>query len=94
MKDAQPLVSASVRLPEITVKAVVLAAAIIYLGLFASMTLSASIPAAGVIFTIPTLLLSGLTLMNLMGFALYRVVVGRDRDILPTADDVPSQDHL
>ena len=46
MKDAQPLVSASVRLPEITVKAVVLAAAIIYLDLFAGMTVSVSIPAA------------------------------------------------
>ena len=54
MSDHQPLVPASVRLPEITVKAVllsiilaaVLAAANAYLGLFAGMTVSASIPAA------------------------------------------------
>ncbi|MBS0182992.1 MAG: oligopeptide transporter, OPT family [Nitrospira sp.] len=100
MKDPQPLVPATVRLPEITVKAVVLsvilaavlAAANAYLGLFAGMTVSASIPAAvasmtilrlfresnvlennlvqtaassgealaaGVIFTIPALLLVG-----------------------------------
>ena len=100
MKDSQPLVPASVTLPEITVKAVVLsvmlaavlAAANAYLGLFAGMTVSASIPAAvasmailrlfresnilennivqtaassgealaaGVIFTIPALLLVG-----------------------------------
>ncbi|MDR4470627.1 MAG: oligopeptide transporter, OPT family [Nitrospira sp.] len=100
MKDEQPVVPASVRLPEITVKAVVLsvtlaallAAANAYLGLFAGMTVSASIPAAvasmailrlfrtsnilennivqtaassgealaaGVIFTIPALLLVG-----------------------------------
>ncbi len=100
MKDSQPLVPATVRLPEITVKAVVLsvilaailAAANAYLGLFAGMTVSASIPAAvasmailrlfresnilennlvqtaassgealaaGVIFTIPALLLVG-----------------------------------
>lgn len=100
MKDSQPLVSATVILPEITVKAVVLsvilaavlAAANAYLGLFAGMTVSASIPAAvasmailrlfresnilennivqtaassgealaaGVIFTIPALLLVG-----------------------------------
>ena len=50
----QPVVPASVTLPEITVKAVVLsvilaavlAAANAYLGLFAGMTVSASIPAA------------------------------------------------
>ena len=100
MKDPQPLVPATVTLPEITVKAVllsiilaaVLAAANAYLGLFAGMTVSASIPAAvasmailrffresnilennivqtaassgealaaGVIFTIPALLLVG-----------------------------------
>ena len=100
MKDSQPLVPASITLPEITVKAValsvilaaVLAAANAYLGLFAGMTVSASIPAAvasmailrlfrrsnilennivqtaassgealaaGVIFTIPALLLVG-----------------------------------
>ncbi len=100
MKDDQPLVPATVTLPEITVKAVVLsvilaavlAAANAYLGLFAGMTVSASIPAAvasmailrlfresnilennivqtaassgealaaGVIFTIPALLLVG-----------------------------------
>lgn len=100
MKESQPLVPATVRLPEITVKAVllsvilaaVLAAANAYLGLFAGMTVSASIPAAvasmailrlfresnvlennivqtaassgealaaGVIFTIPALLLVG-----------------------------------
>src|SRR6476661_1907395 len=100
MKDSQPLVPATVTLPEITVKAVVLsvilaavlAAANAYLGLFAGMTVSASIPAAvasmailrlfkrsnilenniiqtaassgealaaGVIFTIPALLLVG-----------------------------------
>ena len=54
MKDSQPLIPATVRLPEITVKAVllsvilaaVLAAANAYLGLFAGMTVSASIPAA------------------------------------------------
>ena len=100
MKDAQPVVPATVSLPEITVKAVVLsvllaailASANAYLGLFAGMTVSASIPAAvasmavlrlfrrsnilennivqtaassgealaaGVIFTIPALLLVG-----------------------------------
>jgi putative OPT family oligopeptide transporter len=100
MKDEQPVVPATVTLPEITVKAVVLsvilaailAAANAYLGLFAGMTVSASIPAAvasmailrlfrrsnilennivqtaassgealaaGVIFTIPALLLVG-----------------------------------
>lgn len=100
MKDDHPVVPASVSLPEITVKAVVLsvvlaavlAAANAYLGLFAGMTVSASIPAAvasmavlrlfrrsnilennivqtaassgealaaGVIFTIPALLLVG-----------------------------------
>ena len=100
MKDDQPVVPASVSLPEITLKAVVLsvilaailAAANAYLGLFAGMTVSASIPAAvasmailrlfrqsnilennivqtaassgealaaGVIFTIPALLLVG-----------------------------------
>lgn len=100
MKNSQPLVPATVILPEITVKAVllsvilaaVLAAANAYLGLFAGMTVSASIPAAvasmailrffresnvlennivqtaassgealaaGVIFTIPALLLVG-----------------------------------
>ncbi len=100
MNDPQPLIPAYVRLPEITVKAVllsivlaaVLAAANAYLGLFAGMTVSASIPAAvasmailrlfresnilennivqtaassgealaaGVIFTIPALLLVG-----------------------------------
>jgi putative OPT family oligopeptide transporter len=100
MNDPQPLVPATVALPEITVKAVllsiilaaVLAAANAYLGLFAGMTVSASIPAAvasmailrffrksnilennivqtaassgealaaGVIFTIPALLLVG-----------------------------------
>ncbi len=100
MRDDQPVVPATVRLPEITVKAVVLsvilaailAAANAYLGLFAGMTVSASIPAAvasmailrlfrnsnilennivqtaassgealaaGVIFTIPALLLVG-----------------------------------
>ena len=99
-KDDQPVVPASVTLPEITVKAVILsvllaailAAANAYLGLFAGMTVSASIPAAvasmailrlfkrsnilenniiqtaassgealaaGVIFTIPALLLVG-----------------------------------
>ncbi len=54
MKDPPPLVPAAVRVPEITVKAVilsimlaaVLAAANAYLGLFAGMTVSASIPAA------------------------------------------------
>ena len=54
MKDDQPVVPASVSLPEITLKAVVLsvilaavlAAANAYLGLFAGMTVSASIPAA------------------------------------------------
>src|SRR6188508_690181 len=54
MKDDRPVVPATVRLPEITVKAVVLsvilaavlAAANAYLGLFAGMTVSASIPAA------------------------------------------------
>src|SRR5688572_13107275 len=100
MKDDHPVVPATVTLPEITVKAVVLsvllaavlAAANAYLGLFAGMTVSASIPsavasmailrlfkqsnilenniiqtaassgealAAGVIFTIPALLLVG-----------------------------------
>ncbi|MCS6305398.1 MAG: oligopeptide transporter, OPT family [Nitrospira sp.] len=100
MNEPQPLVPATVTLPEITVKAVllsiilaaVLAAANAYLGLFAGMTVSASIPAAvasmailrffresnilennivqtaassgealaaGVIFTIPALLLVG-----------------------------------
>ncbi len=100
MKEDQPVIPAAVRLPEITVKAVVLsvilaavlAAANAYLGLFAGMTVSASIPAAvasmailrlfrqsnilennivqtaassgealaaGVIFTIPALLLVG-----------------------------------
>jgi len=100
MKDDQPVVPATVTLPEITFKAVVLsillaavlAAANAYLGLFAGMTVSASIPAAvasmailrlfrrsnilennivqtaassgealaaGVIFTIPALLLVG-----------------------------------
>ncbi|MDH4154614.1 MAG: oligopeptide transporter, OPT family [Nitrospira sp.] len=100
MKDSFPIVPATVRVPEITVKAVVLsvilaavlAAANAYLGLFAGMTVSASIPAAvasmailrlfresnilesnivqtaassgealaaGVIFTIPALLLVG-----------------------------------
>jgi putative OPT family oligopeptide transporter len=100
MKDSQPLIPATVTLPEITLKAVVLsvilaavlAAANAYLGLFAGMTVSASIPAAvasmailrlfresnvlennlvqtaassgealaaGVIFTIPALLLVG-----------------------------------
>lgn len=100
MKNPQPLIPATVTLPEITVKAVVLsvilaavlAAANAYLGLFAGMTVSASIPAAvasmailrlfresnilennivqtaassgealaaGVIFTIPALLLVG-----------------------------------
>ncbi len=99
-EDPPPIVPASVRVPEITVKAVVLsvilaailAAANAYLGLFAGMTVSASIPAAvasmailrlcrqsnilennivqtaassgealaaGVIFTIPALLLVG-----------------------------------
>jgi putative OPT family oligopeptide transporter len=98
--DDQPVVPASVTLPEITIKAVILsivlaailAAANAYLGLFAGMTVSASIPAAvasmailrlfkrsnilenniiqtaassgealaaGVIFTIPALLLVG-----------------------------------
>ena len=54
MNDSRPVVPASVSLPEITVKAVVLsvvlavvlAAANAYLGLFAGMTVSASIPAA------------------------------------------------
>jgi putative OPT family oligopeptide transporter len=54
MKDDQPVVPATIALPEITVKAVVLsillaavlAAANAYLGLFAGMTVSASIPAA------------------------------------------------
>ena len=100
MKESQPLIPATVTLPEITVKAVILsvilaailAAANAYLGLFAGMTVSASIPAAvasmavlrlfresnilennivqtaassgealaaGVIFTIPALLLVG-----------------------------------
>ena len=100
MNDDQPVVPATVTLPEITIKAVVLsvilaavlAAANAYLGLFAGMTVSASIPAAvasmailrffqrsnilennivqtaassgealaaGVIFTIPALLLVG-----------------------------------
>lgn len=100
MQDEQPVVPATVTLPEITMKAVVLsvilaailAAANAYLGLFAGMTVSASIPAAvasmailrlfrrsnilennivqtaassgealaaGVIFTIPALLLVG-----------------------------------
>lgn len=100
MKDDRPVVPATVSLPEITFKAVVLsvilaavlAAANAYLGLFAGMTVSASIPAAvasmailrlfrrsnilennivqtaassgealaaGVIFTIPALLLVG-----------------------------------
>jgi putative OPT family oligopeptide transporter len=100
MKDDQPVIPATVSLPEITFKAVVLsvllaailAAANAYLGLFAGMTVSASIPAAvasmailklfrrsnilennivqtaassgealaaGVIFTIPALLLVG-----------------------------------
>jgi len=100
MNDDQPVVPATVTLPEITVKAAilsvllaaVLAAANAYLGLFAGMTVSASIPAAvasvailrlfkrsnilennivqtaassgealaaGVIFTIPALLLVG-----------------------------------
>ncbi len=100
MNDDRPVVPASVSLPEITLKAVVLsvilaavlAAANAYLGLFAGMTVSASIPAAvasmailrlfrqsnilennivqtaassgealaaGVIFTIPALLLVG-----------------------------------
>lgn len=100
MKDDQPVIPATVTLPEITMKAVVLsvilaavlAAANAYLGLFAGMTVSASIPAAvasmailrlfkrsnilennivqtaassgealaaGVIFTIPALLLVG-----------------------------------
>ncbi len=100
MKKSQPLIPATVTLPEITVKAVVLsvvlaavlASANAYLGLFAGMTVSASIPAAvasmailrcfrdsnvlennlvqtaassgealaaGVIFTIPALLLVG-----------------------------------
>lgn len=100
MKGDQPVVPATVTLPEITIKAVVLsvilaavlAAANAYLGLFAGMTVSASIPAAvasmailrlfrrsnilennivqtaassgealaaGVIFTIPALLLVG-----------------------------------
>ncbi len=100
MNDHQPVVPATVSLPEITIKAVVLsvilaavlAAANAYLGLFAGMTVSASIPAAvasmailrlfrqsnilennivqtaassgealaaGVIFTIPALLLVG-----------------------------------
>jgi putative OPT family oligopeptide transporter len=100
MKDDRPVVPATVSLPEITLKAVVLsvilaavlAAANAYLGLFAGMTVSASIPAAvasmailrlfrrsnilennivqtaassgealaaGVIFTIPALLLVG-----------------------------------
>jgi len=100
MNDDQPVVPATVTLPEITMKAVVLsvilaavlAAANAYLGLFAGMTVSASIPAAvasmailrffrrsnilennivqtaassgealaaGVIFTIPALLLVG-----------------------------------
>jgi len=100
MTDDQPVVPATVTIPEITIKAVVLsvilavvlAAANAYLGLFAGMTVSASIPAAvasmailrlfrrsnilennivqtaassgealaaGVIFTIPALLLVG-----------------------------------
>ncbi len=100
IQDPPPIVPATVRVPEITVKAVVLsvvlaavlAAANAYLGLFAGMTVSASIPAAvasmailrlfrhsnilennivqtaassgealaaGVIFTIPALLLVG-----------------------------------
>ena len=54
MKEDRPVVPASVSLPEITFKAVVLsvflaavlAAANAYLGLFAGMTVSASIPAA------------------------------------------------
>ena len=54
IKDGHPVVPATVTLPEITVKAVVLsvalaavlAAANAYLGLFAGMTVSASIPAA------------------------------------------------
>jgi uncharacterized oligopeptide transporter (OPT) family protein len=46
LKDAQPLVSASIIFYEITVKVVVLIAAIIYLGLFTGMTLSVSIFAA------------------------------------------------
>ncbi len=54
MKEDRPVVPASVSLPEITLKAVVLsvllaavlAAANAYLGLFAGMTVSASIPAA------------------------------------------------
>lgn len=54
MKDHRPVVPATVTLPEITVKGVVLsvvlaavlAAANAYLGLFAGMTVSASIPAA------------------------------------------------
>ena len=50
MKDTHPLIPASVTLPEITVKAVILAAVLAaanaYLGLFAGMTVSASIPAA------------------------------------------------
>jgi uncharacterized oligopeptide transporter (OPT) family protein len=46
LKDAQPLVSASVKFYEITVKVVVLTAAIIYLGLFTGMTVSVSISAA------------------------------------------------
>ena len=52
--DHRPVIPDSVRLPEITVKAIVLsivlaavlAAANAYLGLFAGMTVSASIPAA------------------------------------------------
>jgi uncharacterized oligopeptide transporter (OPT) family protein len=46
LKDAQPLVSASVKFYEITDKVVVLTAAIIYLGLFTGMTVSVSISAA------------------------------------------------
>ncbi len=60
MNDSRPLIPASVTLPEITPKAVVLAivlaavlaAANAYLGLFAGMTVSASIPAAVVSMTI------------------------------------------
>ena len=44
MKDSQLLASASVRDSEITIKTIVLTAAIVYFGLFTGMTVSVAIP--------------------------------------------------
>lgn len=105
-KDYPPYVPAGKRIKEFSVRAiilgvflaVILGAANAYLGLKVGMTVSASIPAAGVIFTIPALYLLGLapemitvTLMAglggvlglLMMIPLRRAVVVQEHGKLP-----------